>query len=124
MSDEANEKPIGGDGADRGDEVDARPLEQIARVDVESLYERALDSGAVRSFEEDEDAPAYAICPIENGVGDKGWVVLSVTGSSWEGLSYSVHDVYEHRADADDFVRRSIAADRKRYRKRNGLDDA
>jgi hypothetical protein len=32
--------------------------------------------------------------------------------------------VYEHRADADDFVRRSIAADRKRYRKRNGLDDA
>lgn len=102
------------------EEADDRPLMQIARANADELYAAALDSGPVRSFEEDEDAPAYAVCFVENAKGEKGWAVIVARGHSWEGLRIGVAEVFETLAAARRHVDTRLAEDEVKYRKRIG----
>ena len=102
------------------DEIDGenRPLWEIAQDDVASLYERALDSGRVSTFEEDEDAPAYALCFLENSKGEKGWVIITAQGHSWEGLRYDVSEIFEKRKEAEGEIASRLCDDEDRYNER------
>jgi len=100
------------------DEPDTRSLSEIASEDAEALYAAALDSGDVRSFEEDEEAPAYACCFIENAKGEKGWAVIVARGFSWEGLEIDVAKVFKSEKKADDYIWGRICDDEDEYRKR------
>ena len=108
---------------DGADEPDNRTLPEIARDDAESMYAQALDSGEVSKFEDDEDAPAYAICFIENAKGERGWAVVVGRGHSWEGLRIGVGGVFDSRRKAARYVSTRIAEDEEEYLERISEDD-
>ena len=117
MPDPSGERP-----SDDGGRIDA-PLILIARGNADELYEAALDSGDVRSFEEDEEAPAYAVCFVENAKGEKGWAVVVARGHSWEGLRIGVAEVFGTPAAARRHVDKRLAADEAEYHERIGEGD-
>lgn len=79
---------------------DDRPLDAIASEDAHALYVDALAAGDVRESERRGDSTAYAVCKVENGIGDSGWVVLSATGHSWEGIEVSASMVFDTEDEA------------------------
>lgn len=97
---------------------DERSLKEIARDDAEMLYAEALDSGNIASVEEDENAPAYAVCFIENANGERGWVVIIARGHSWEGLRVRAGGIFDSEKKAWRHVRECVARDREDYEER------
>ena len=120
MPERAGNQP--GEDEGPGERIDA-PLILIARGYADELYEAALDTGDVRSFEEDEDAPAYAICFVENAKGEKGWAVVVARGHSWEGLRIGAAEVFGTPAAARRYVDKRLAEDEADYRERIGERD-
>ena len=99
-------------------EPDERSLEEIASDDAEMLYASALDSGRVSSFTDDEEAPAYAICFIENSKGEEGWAVIVARGHSWEGLRIEVGGVFNSMKKAERYVGGRLIEDEEEYERR------
>ena len=106
-----------GETAGDGD-IDDRSLSEIVDDDTQYLYERALDQGDVMTFDEDPEAAAHAVCEVENGLGDRGWVVISARGSSWEGLRYDTSGVFDTEDKARECQESRYAEDEEEYNKR------
>jgi len=105
------------------DEPDERSLTETARNDAEMLYASALDSGNISSFTDDVEAPAYAICFIENSKGEHGWVVVVARGQSWEGLEIDVGGIFDSKMKAERYVGGRLIEDEEEYEKRMAKDD-
>ncbi len=104
------------------DNPDERSLMEIARDDAQMLYAGALDSGNISSFTDDEEAPAYAICFIENSNGEHGWVVIVARGQSWEGLEIDVGGIFDSKMSAERYVGGRLLEDEEEYEKRMAGD--
>jgi len=104
------------------DNPDERSLTEIARDDAQMLYAGALDSGNISSFTDDEEAPAYAICFIENSNGEHGWVVIVARGQSWEGLEIDVGGIFDSKMSAERYVGGRLLEDEEEYEKRMAGD--
>jgi hypothetical protein len=103
---------------DGGEEKDARSLDEIVAEETEELYVSALDAGECHRFEDDEEARVHAVCFVSNEVGDEGWVVISASGSSWEGLQYDTSSVYDTHKEAEDHALALVSIDETDYEER------
>jgi hypothetical protein len=103
---------------------DARPLAEIARSSMADLYRRALRYGAVSKFEEDDDAPAHAVCFVSNSLGEHGWVVVTAGGYSWEGLDFEVSEVFPTPEQATRQMHCNIATDEFNFEERMADQEA
>ena len=108
---------------DGGNEPDERTLEEIADNDAPFLFQQALESDRLMKFEDDIEAPAYALCHLENSQGDKGWVVIIGTGSSWEGIEYSASRIFKTRKAAMKEIDDRMADDEEAYEQRRREED-